>query len=230
MKSEILLIGKGNEILIMKKIFPIILILIFIGLSVGCEKEEKFIDICTCIENTDVYTGPGTNFEKDNSKQPIKGIKLYALETIGDWIRFRLTPEDSDWNGWIRIDATISWEDYEKLKVIEEEKRIEEENKKIAKWIADLLDEIELFKRANISEDKFTLEIIISDIWYHFPEYQQERTLSLTGLNFILFATEMGWVGEHLEEDKYPTVVFFDEYGKKVGINSSQGVEIYISR
>ena len=214
----------------MKKIFPIILILIFIGLSVGCEKEEKFIDICTCIEDTDVYAGPGTNFEKDNSKQPIKGIKLYTLETIGDWIRFRLTPEDSDWSGWIRIDATISWEDYEKLKVIEEEKRIKEENKKIAEWIADLLDGIELFKRANISEDKFTLEIIISDIWYHFPEYQQERTLSLTGLNFVLFATEMGWAGEHLEEDKYPTVVFFDEYGKKVGINSSQGVEVYISR
>ena len=214
----------------MKKIFPIILILIFIGLNVGCEKEEKFIDICTCIEDTDVYAGPGTNFEKDNSKQPIKGIKLYALETIGDWIRFRLTPEDSDWNGWIRIDATISWEDYEKLKVIEEEKRIKEENKKIAEWIADLLDGTELFKRANISEDKFTLEIIISDIWYHFPEYQQERTLSLTGLNFVLFATEMGWAGEHLEEDKYPTVVFFDEYGKKVGINTSQGVEVYISR
>jgi len=78
----------------MKKIFLIILILIFIGLGISCEKEEKFIEICTCIkENTDVYTGPGTNFEKDNSKQPIKGIKLYTLETIGDWIRFRLTPE-----------------------------------------------------------------------------------------------------------------------------------------
>ena len=230
MKSEFLLLEKGNGILIMKKILPVILILIFIGLSVGCEKEEKFLEICTCIEDTDVYIGPRTNFEKDNSKQPIKGIKLYTLEIRGDWIRFRLTPEDSDWNGWIRIDATISWEDYEKLKAIEEEKRIEEENKKIAEWIASLLDEIELFKKANISEDRFTLKIIISDIWYRFPEYQQERTLSLTGLNFVLFATEMGWVGEHLDEDKYPTVVFFDEYGKKVGINSSQGVEVYSSR
>jgi len=231
MGNHALLLKKGSEFLIMKKIFPIILILIFIGLSVGCEKEENFIEICTCIkENTDVYTGPGTNFEKDNSKQPIKGIELYTLETIGDWIRFRLTPGDSDWNGWIRIDATISWEGYEKLKAIEEEKRIEEENKKIAEWIADLLGGIELFKKASISEDRFTLEIIISDIWYHFPEYQQERTLSLTGLNFVLFAIEMGWVGEHLDEDKYPTVVFIDEYGKKVGINSNQGVEVYISR
>jgi len=50
------------------------------------------------------------------------------------------------------------------------------------------------------------------------------------GLKFVLFATEMGWVGEHLDEDRYPTVVFIDEYGKKVGINSSQGVEIYSSR
>ena len=230
MKSVFLLIGKGNEILIMKNIFPIILILIFIGLSVGCEKEEKILEICTCIEDTDVYTGPGTNFEKDNSKQPIKGIKLYTLEMRGDWIRFRLTPEDSDWNGWIRIDATISWEDYEKLKAIEEEKRIEEENKKIAEWITDLLDGIELFKRANISEDRFTLKIIISDIWYLLPEYQQERTLRLTGLNFALFATEMGWVEEYLEDDKYPTVVFIDEYGKTVGKHSNQGVEIYISR
>jgi len=230
MKREFLLIGKGNEILIMKNIFPIILILIFIGLSVGCEKEEKFIEICTCIENTEVYTGPGTNFKKDNSKQPIKEIKLYTLEMRGDWIRFRLTPEDSDWNGWIRIDATISWEDYEKLKAIEEEKRIEEENKKISEWITDLLDGIELFKRANISEDRFTLKIIISDIWYLFPEYQQERTLRLTGLNFALFATEMGWVEEYSEEDKYPTIVLIDEYGKTVGKHSGQGVEIYISR
>ena len=230
MKSKFLLLEKGNEILIMKKIFPTILILIFIGLSVGCEKEEKFLEICTCIEDTDVYTGPGTNFEEDNSKQPIKGIKLYTLEMSDDWIRFGLTPEDSDWNGWIRIDATISWEDYEKLKAIEEEKRIEEENKKIAEWIADLLNRIELFKKASISKDRFTLEIIISDIWYRFPEYQQERTLSLTGLNFVLFATEMGWVGEHLEEDRYPTVVFIDEYGKTVGKHSGQGVEIYISR
>ena len=112
-------------------IFLAILILM-IGTITSCDKEEKFLQICTCIEDTDVYTGPGTNFEKDNSKQPTKGIKLYTLEMRGDWIRFRLTPEDSDWNGWIRIDATISWEDYEKLKAIEEEKRIEEENKKIA--------------------------------------------------------------------------------------------------
>jgi len=214
----------------MKKIFSIILILIFIGLSAGCEKEEKFLEICTCIENTDVYTGPGTNSEKDNSKQPIKGIKLYILEMRGNWIRFRLTPEDSDWNGWIRIDATVSWEDYEKLKAIEEEKRIEEENKKIAEWIADLIDGVELYKKASISEDRLTLKIIISDIWYRFPEFQQERILSLIGLNFYMFAIKMGLVGEHLDEEKYPTVVFIDEYGKKVGINSSQGVEIYSSR
>lgn len=210
-------------------IFLAILILM-IGTITSCDKEEKFFEICTCIEDTDVYTGPGTNFEKDNSKQSIKGIKLYALEMKGDWIRFRLTPEDSDWNGWIRIDATVSWEDYEKLKAIEEERRIEEENKKIAEWIADLLNGIELFKKASISEDRFTLKIIISDDWYRFPEFQQERTLSLMGSNFVLFAREMGWVGEYLEENKYPTVVFIDEYGKKVGINSSQGVEIYIRR
>ena len=210
-------------------IFLAILILMIVMIT-SCDKEEKIIEICTCIENTDVYTGPGTNFEKDNSKQPTKGIKLYTLEMRGDWIRFRLTPEDSDWNGWIRIDATISWEDYEKLKAIEEEKRIEEENKKIAEWIADLIDGIKLYKKASISEDKFTLKIIISDDWYRFQKFQQERILSLIGLNFYLFATKMGWVGEHLDEDKYPTVVFIDEYGKKVGINSSQGVEIYIRR
>jgi hypothetical protein len=230
MKSEFLLLEKGNEILIMKKIFPIILILIFIGLSVGCEKEEKILEICTCIEDTDVYTGPGTNFEKDNSKQPIKGIKLYTLEMRGDWIRFRLTPEDSDWNGWIRIDATISWEDYEKLKAIEEEKRIEEENKKIAEWIADLLDGIELFKRANISEDRLTLKITVSDLWYHTPNYLQERLLRQAGLEFAYFALLMEWVEEDLDKDKYPTVIFFDEFGKEVGKHSTQGVEIYISR
>ena len=230
MKSEFLLLEKGNEILIMKKIFPIILILIFIGLSVGCEKEEKILEICTCIEDTDVYTGPGTNFEKDNSKQSIKGIKLYTLEMRGDWIRFRLTPEDSDWNGWIRIDATISWEDYEKLKAIEEEKRIEEENKKIAEWIADLLDGIELFKRANISEDRLTLKITVSDLWYHTPNYLQERLLRQAGLEFAYFALLMEWVEEDLDKDKYPTVIFFDEFGKEVGKHSTQGVEIYISR
>lgn len=230
MKSEFLLLEKGNEILIMKKIFPIILILIFIGLSVGCEKEEKILEICTCIEDTDVYTGPGTNFEKDNSKQPIKGIKLYTLEMRGDWIRFRLTPEDSDWNGWIRIDATISWEDYEKLKAVEEEKRIEEENKKIAEWIADLLEGIELFKRANISEDRLTLKITVSDLWYHAPNYLQERLLRQAGLEFAYFALLMEWVEEDLDKDKYPTVIFFDEFGKEVGKHSTQGVEIYISR
>lgn len=210
-------------------IFLAILILM-IGTITSCDKEEKFLQICICIEDTDVYTSPGTNFEQSNSKQSIKGIKLYVLEMKGDWIRFRLTPEDSDWNGWIRIDVTVSWEDYEKLKAIEEERRIEEENKKIAEWIADLLNRIELFKKASISEDRFTLKIIISDDWYRFPEFQQERTLSLMGSNFVLFARKMGWVGEYLEENKYPTVVFIDEYGKKVGINSSQGVEIYIRR
>jgi len=205
-----------------------------IGTITSCDKEEKYLEICTCTctytEDVDIYTGPGKNFEKDNSKQPIKGEKLYTIETRGDWLRFRLTPEDSDWNGWIRIDQTISWDDYETLKVLEEKKRIEEENKKIAEWIKDLINGIKLYKKASISEDRFTLKIIISDDWYRFPEFQQERTLFLIGLNFVLFATEMGWVGEHLDEDKYPTVVFIDEYGKKVGINSSQGVEIYSSR
>lgn len=221
---------KGDEILIMKKIFPIILILIFIGLSIGCEKEEKILEICTCIEDTDVYTGPGTNFEKDNSKQPIKGTKLYTLEMRGDWIRFRLTPEDSDWNGWIRIDATISWEDYEKLKAIEEEKRIEEENKKIAEWISALLESISIFEKANLSENKLTLKITVSDLWYHTPDYLQERLLRQAGLEFAYFALLMEWVEEDLDKDEYPTVIFFDEFGKEVGKHSTQGAEIYISR
>lgn len=214
----------------MKKILPIILILIFIGINIGCEKEEKFLEICTCIGDTDVYTGPGTNSEVDNSKQPIKGIKLYTLEMRGNWIRFRLTPEDSDWNGWIRIDTTISWEDYEKLKAIEEEKRIEEENKKVAEWITDLLDEIELFKQANISEDKLTLKITVSDLWYHTPDYLQERLLRQVGLEFAYFALLMEWVEEDLDKDKYPTIIFFDEFGKEVGKHSTQGAEIYNRR
>ena len=217
---------KMNFLLI---IFLVILILMIVTIT-SCDKEEKFLEICTCIEDTDVYTGPGTNFEKDNSKQPIKGIKLYTLEMRGDWIRFRLIPEDSDWNGWIRIDATISWEDYEKLKAIEEEKRIEEENKKIAEWIANLIDGIELFKRANISEDRLTLKITVPDLWYHTPNYLQERLLRQAGLEFAYFALLMEWVEEDLDKDEYPSVIFFDEFGKEVGKHSTQGAEIYISR
>ena len=66
------------------------------------EKINDVIGIRRCIENgVDISTGAGVNYPKDETGQLNKGDKLFVLEENEQWIKFRVTPEDVGWHGWV---------------------------------------------------------------------------------------------------------------------------------
>ena len=72
-----------------------------------------------------IRRGPGTNYpvkdedgdgEEDGDGQLVMGEKLHILERRGEWLRFRVTPYDIGWSGWVRRDMTLSETEYARLK------------------------------------------------------------------------------------------------------------------
>jgi len=57
-------------------------------------------------DGVNIRKGPGVNYEKDESGQLINGERIYVLEKKNGWIRFRSTPKDVGWSGWVREDLT----------------------------------------------------------------------------------------------------------------------------
>lgn len=96
--------------------------------------KEKFVRIRICPrDGINIRTGPGTHYKKDESGQLFKGEKLYVLEETNNWIRFRVTPKDVGWYGWVRKDLTVSKFTYEKNAIKERNKSFENAIKKLKK-------------------------------------------------------------------------------------------------
>ena len=89
-------------------------------LNVSC--NMKFINILTAIllgctliaaqtnyqkkiicpkEGINIRTGPGTNYSKDPSGQLFKGESIYILDEKDGWLKFRVTPANLGWSGWV---------------------------------------------------------------------------------------------------------------------------------
>src|SRR5207245_6854894 len=49
-------------------------------------------------------TGPGLNFPLDNSGALFPEETIYVLGEQGGWIRFRVSPRDLGWSGWVEKD------------------------------------------------------------------------------------------------------------------------------
>jgi hypothetical protein len=60
------------------------------------------------IEGTNIRVGPGMNYAVDETGTLGENEILYVLEEKDDWVRFRVTREDSGWSAWIKKDITIS--------------------------------------------------------------------------------------------------------------------------
>lgn len=107
----------------MKKIYVVILVLLLmIGCDTGNNKnpEEKikasqnaketipvieadkvmYIMVCGK-DGINIRTGPGTNYSKDETGKTMSGEKYYVLEEKNGWIKFRVTPTDVGWTGWV---------------------------------------------------------------------------------------------------------------------------------
>ena len=66
------------------------------------KKTEKVLYTLVCAKDgINIRTGPGTNYSKDETGQTMKGEKFYVLEEKNGWIRFRVTPTDVGWSGWV---------------------------------------------------------------------------------------------------------------------------------
>jgi hypothetical protein len=57
-------------------------------------------------EIASIYTGPSEDYSMDKSGALFPEETLYVLEERNGWIRFRVTPSDIGWSGWIRKDQT----------------------------------------------------------------------------------------------------------------------------
>ena len=64
------------------------------------------------MDGIEIRTGPGTDYEKDESGELVKGEKLHVLEERNGWIRFRVTPNDVGWSGWVKKDLTVAEEEW----------------------------------------------------------------------------------------------------------------------
>lgn len=73
---------------------------------------EKQYETRIVTEAVNVRAGPGANYEKDEGGPLIRGEKVYVLEEKDGWIRFRVTPKDVGWSGWIKKDYTVTPEQY----------------------------------------------------------------------------------------------------------------------
>ena len=76
-------------------------------------------------DGVNIRRGPGTNYpvkdedgdgEEDGDGQLVLGEKLHILERRGDWLRFRVTPYDIGWSGWVRRDLALSEAEYQRRK------------------------------------------------------------------------------------------------------------------
>jgi len=66
------------------------------------EKTEKVIYTMVCgKDGINIRTGPGTNYSKDETGKTMSGEKFYVLEEMNGWIKFRVTPADVGWTGWV---------------------------------------------------------------------------------------------------------------------------------
>jgi uncharacterized protein YgiM (DUF1202 family) len=99
----------------MKKVVMILggllLVAIFIGTLSKKEKpnpptqttqrtEALYTLICPK-DGINIRTGPGTDFPKDELGPLSKGDTLYVLSYYTGWVKFRVTPHDEGWSGWV---------------------------------------------------------------------------------------------------------------------------------
>jgi len=76
--------------------------------TTSVREKKEIIEVRICPRNgINIRTGPGTNYKKDETGQLVKGEKLYVLEEKNGWIRFRVTPTDVGWSGWVKKDLTV---------------------------------------------------------------------------------------------------------------------------
>ena len=76
--------------------------------SGSVKEKDEIIGVRICPrDGINIRTGPGTNYKIDQSGQLLEGEKLYVLEEKNGWIRFRVTPKDVGWSGWVKKDLTI---------------------------------------------------------------------------------------------------------------------------
>lgn len=72
------------------------------------------MEVRVCIESAvEIRTGPGTSYGRDASSPLIEGERVYVVEERQGWIRFRVTPRDEGWSGWVRRGVTILEGEYE---------------------------------------------------------------------------------------------------------------------
>ncbi|KPJ51547.1 hypothetical protein AMJ39_09715 [candidate division TA06 bacterium DG_24] len=66
------------------------------------------MEVRICVKPAaDIMTGPGPNHRVDEGSPLIEGEKIYVLEKRGSWVRFRLTPRDDGWSGWVKKEMTV---------------------------------------------------------------------------------------------------------------------------
>lgn len=64
--------------------------------------QEKILYTFICSKDgINIRKGPGTHYPLDETGQTMQGEKFYVLEEKDGWIRFRVTPRDIGWNGWV---------------------------------------------------------------------------------------------------------------------------------
>ena len=69
-------------------------------LTIVSANDVLYTFICVR-DGINIRTGAGTNYPKDETGKTMSGEKFYVLEERDGWVKFRVTPKDVGWSGWV---------------------------------------------------------------------------------------------------------------------------------
>lgn len=106
-------------------LIAILAIAIIIGINSKLKKKlpepvSSIIEYRVCSKNEiDIRTGPGINYSLDSSGTLVEGEKIYVLKDTLGWLKFRVTENDIGWHGWVKKDLTVTKEQWENEKLVD---------------------------------------------------------------------------------------------------------------
>ena len=115
-----------------------------------------------------IRTGPGDNYPRDKMEKLARGDEIFILDEIGDWVKFRLIPEDTEWSGWVQKDLTVPKQQWDLSKY----------DVAVKKWMrSGLIVEI---------QSELTTVLVNASVWKSLDSEQRESIGHSLAIYFIL--------------------------------------------
>ncbi len=80
------------------------------------KEPQVKLEIRICIKEVDIKTGPGEDYEMNEAGQLHVSERIFILTEEQGWLKFRCTPNDVGWHGWVKKAVTVPEAEWEHMK------------------------------------------------------------------------------------------------------------------